>query len=325
MAPLRQRMPLSAHSLPVFFSTTTTRVISGTPTGTGSGTITIRATNSEGMADWTVDYTTAADVEAPAFSDNTGDAVDWFTGIEIATFLVPAATGNPAPTYARIGTLPDGIGFDPATRRISGTPTAAGTGTIRIRATNSAGMDDWTIAYTTVNPLALSDSDDTGLEVDCKALLVASDAGTAGNFIYEDADRGGTDTPLDGELGLGADESIISGIRRRTATVLQLNDNDNPVTFNISSYFGTGGAGNDLTIYLRTLANGEVSFPVAGNVDTRTGSMVRFTLSTEAQNLLENLASGDRIIFKTARAAAAIIRDAGVSARAGRPHGNNRR
>lgn len=35
---------------------TTTRVLSGTPLGGGSGTITIRATNSEGTADWTADY-----------------------------------------------------------------------------------------------------------------------------------------------------------------------------------------------------------------------------------------------------------------------------
>ena len=38
---------------------TTTRVISGTPTATGSGTIRIRATNTEGSDDWTVAYTIA--------------------------------------------------------------------------------------------------------------------------------------------------------------------------------------------------------------------------------------------------------------------------
>ena len=35
---------------------TSTRIISGTPTSSGSDTITIRATNSEGSVDWTVDY-----------------------------------------------------------------------------------------------------------------------------------------------------------------------------------------------------------------------------------------------------------------------------
>ena len=65
--------------------------------------------------------------------------------------------------------------------------------------------------------LVLADSDDTGLDVVAKALLVASDAATTGNFFYEDADRGGTDTPLDGELGLGDDETLISGFRRQNS------------------------------------------------------------------------------------------------------------
>ena len=42
---------------------TTTRVISGSPDDIGSGTITIRATNSQGSADWTFDYSVSA---APA-------------------------------------------------------------------------------------------------------------------------------------------------------------------------------------------------------------------------------------------------------------------
>ena len=151
-------------------------------------------------------------------------------------------------------------------------------------------------------PLTLADSDDAGLDVDAKALLVASDAGTTGNFIYEDADRGGTDTPLDGELGLGADETLISGIRRRTATLLQLNDNNNPAALDIGAYFSTGGAGNDLTIYLQTLDDGEVSFPASNSSFSRV-DQVRFTIPSDVQTLLENLVSGDRFIIKFARAA----------------------
>ena len=149
-------------------------------------------------------------------------------------------------------------------------------------------------------PLVLSDSDDTGLEVDCKALLVASDAGTVGGFFYADADRGGSDVPLDGEFGLGDDEVLISGVRRRTATILQLNDDNNPAALDIGAYFSTGGAGDDLTIYLQTSNDGEVSFP-ASNVNFSRDSQVRFTLPADAQTLLDNLADGDRWIFKLAR------------------------
>ena len=46
-----------------------TRGISGTPTGIGSGTITITATNSEGTAAWTMDYSTSAEVMTMTTTD----------------------------------------------------------------------------------------------------------------------------------------------------------------------------------------------------------------------------------------------------------------
>lgn len=128
---------------------TTNRVISGTPTATGSGTIRIRATNSQGSDDWTVTYAVSAGQVAPVFSDDIGNAQNWTQNQAIAAITVPAATGNPTPAYTVVGGLPTGISFSPTTRRISGTPSAVGSGTIRIRATNSQGSDDWTVTYTT--------------------------------------------------------------------------------------------------------------------------------------------------------------------------------
>ena len=125
----------------------TTRVISGTPTAVGTGTIRIRATNSAGTDDWTVTYSTAAALTAPVFADDTGDAQTWTRNTAITPITVPEATGDPVPTYAAVD-LPSGITFDAGTRVISGTPTTAGFGTVTITATNSAGTDDWTVAYT---------------------------------------------------------------------------------------------------------------------------------------------------------------------------------
>ena len=142
---------------------TTTRVISGTPTAVGSGTITIRASNSEGNADWTVDYATTAALAAPSFADDTGDDQSWTVNAAITDITVPAADGNPTPTYAVQGSLPAGISFNTTTRVISGTPTAAGSGTITIRASNSEGNDDWTVDYTTsTQTIAPNFADDTG-------------------------------------------------------------------------------------------------------------------------------------------------------------------
>ena len=143
--------------------TPSTRRLSGTPTAIGSGTIRIRATNSQGSDDWTVTYTTTVELTAPSFTDDTGDAQTWTQNNAITNITVPAATGSPTPSYAAVGTLPAGITFTPSTRRLSGTPTAIGSGTIRIRATNSQGSDDWTVTYTTTVELtAPSFTDDTG-------------------------------------------------------------------------------------------------------------------------------------------------------------------
>ena len=129
-----------------------------------------------------------------------------------------------------------------------------------------------------VPPLALSDFDTTGLEVDASALIEASGPGTSGNNLYADSDRGGTDTPLGGELGLGADDTVISRIRRIDGNTLQLNDDNNPSAFDIGAYFATGGAGNDLTVSLQTAAGGLVTFTAASQVETG-GNAVRVQAS----------------------------------------------
>ena len=86
---------------------------------------------------------------APSFADDTGDSQSWTVGNAISPLTVPAASGNPTPTYAVVGSLPAGLAFSTGSRRISGTPTSSGSGTIRIRATNSEGDDDWTVSYNT--------------------------------------------------------------------------------------------------------------------------------------------------------------------------------
>ena len=190
---------------------TAARVMFGAPTAAGSGTIRVRATNTEGTDDWTVAYTTAAATAAPSFTDDTGDAQSWTEDAAIASISVPEATGNPAPTYAVVGTLPGGLSFNPATRVISGTPTAVGSGTITIRATNTAGTDDWTVAYTTAAaPVAPSFTDDTG-----DAQSWTQDAAIAAITV---PDAGGTPAPtyavvgtLPGGLGFDAGTRVISG------------------------------------------------------------------------------------------------------------------
>ena len=255
-----------------------------------------------------VRLTTPDPLVAPSFADNTGDAQNWTVGTAITSISIPRATGTPDPVYSLITGGPTGINVSLPTTgadgSITGTPTEVGSATIWVRAVNSEGSANWTVVYTTVAaivPLVITDSDDTGLDVDAKALLVASAPGTVGSDPYADSDRGGTDTPLDGELGLGSTNTVISRFRRLVAAELTLNDNDSPAALDLGAYFNAGGDGNDLTIYLQTLNDGEVSFPVASQFVLGGGNFARFTLPADAQTLLNNIATGDRWIFKAAR------------------------
>ena len=58
----------------------------------------------------------------------------------------------PTPAYAVVGVLPSGLAFDDTLLTITGAPTDQGSGTITVRATNSEGSADWTIAYQTQGP-----------------------------------------------------------------------------------------------------------------------------------------------------------------------------
>ena len=153
----------SASGLPSGLSfATSTRRISGTPSSTGSGTITITATNSAGSDTYTIPYTVVAAAVAPSWIDTGGAARNWTANTAIPAFTVPAVDeGSPAPTYSASG-LPSGLSFATSTRRISGTPSSTGSGTITITATNSAGSDTYTIPYTVVAAAVAPSWTDTG-------------------------------------------------------------------------------------------------------------------------------------------------------------------
>ena len=121
---------------------------------------------------------------APNFSDDTGDAQSWIQNTAITSITVPSASGNPTPTYAVVGNLPSGINFDISSRIISGTPTAAGSGTITIRANNSQGDDDWTVNYTTASAITAP------LRPNRPTLTVIT--GTTVLAIFTDPDNGGS-------------------------------------------------------------------------------------------------------------------------------------
>ena len=143
---------------------------------------------------------------APSWTDNTGDAITGTVGTAIAAVTVPAVdAGTPDPTYVAVGALPAGVSFDATTRVLSFDEDAieAGTGTITIRATNSEGMDDWTVAYAFVLPDAAAPTAviTSPAEIDDRVTLVQfATVGVSGG-IYDTLSYGWSDGGAGGTVG----------------------------------------------------------------------------------------------------------------------------
>ena len=217
-----------------------------------------------------------------------------------------AATDRNAGVLFRAGTPTLDVGAESraVTEREAGVLFRAGNPTLDVGAEARAG------------PLVLSDWDNDGLDVEFSALIEVSGAAD----LYADSDRGGTDTPIAGELGVGPGDTALSRIRWDTGTDrLILNDNDSPGALNLGNFFNTGGAGNDLTIYVTNDA-GTNSFPVSSHLLSSAPNVVRFqNLPAALVTVLDAVSVGDRLIFSAARMSPATDREAGVLFRAGAP------
>ncbi len=105
-----------------------TRELSGTPTSAGASiNVTYTATDDDGDTDVLTFSITVAEDTMPDFDLEMIDAQNYINGITITPETLPAATdGNGALTYSIDPQGLFGLTFDPATRRLSGTPTSAG-------------------------------------------------------------------------------------------------------------------------------------------------------------------------------------------------------
>jgi PKD repeat protein len=137
----------SAAGLPAGLTLdTTTGVISGLPTASGTSVVTLSATNSSGTSTVSLTITVGATGVPPVItSPSTASGT---AGSPFPTYVI-GATG--LPTSYTAGGLPAGLTLDPITGAINGTATTAGTYVITITATNSSGVTTTTVTFV-VNP-----------------------------------------------------------------------------------------------------------------------------------------------------------------------------
>lgn len=134
-------------------SATSPIVIQGLPNGEPV-TCTMNAINSAGGGVASAPFGPVTPGVAPGFAAFAPPRATWNS----AYGYIVSATGSPAPALSvASGDLPPGLTFDAASGTIAGTPTAAGSATVRLTATNAIGTvtsGDLTIVVDAVVPAA---------------------------------------------------------------------------------------------------------------------------------------------------------------------------
>jgi len=123
----------NATGLPAGLSVNTaTGVISGTPSAAGTSSVTLSATNAAGTGSATLSLTIVASGTPAVTSALTASGT-------ASTPFSYTITATNSPTSFNAAGLPTGLSVNTATGAISGTPTAAGSYSLALSATNAAG------------------------------------------------------------------------------------------------------------------------------------------------------------------------------------------
>jgi uncharacterized protein YhjY with autotransporter beta-barrel domain len=169
---------LSAGALPAGLTLSSAGVISGTPTGSGVSSFTVRALDSLGNTG-----TRALSISIGTVSLTVNPASLPPTLVGHPYSQIVSATGGTAPyTFSIIaGALPPGLTLNPATGVISGTPTSPGAAAFTVQARDVNG-NTGTRAFT------LSNRPDPALDPDVQGLIAAQVA-SAQRFASAQADN----------------------------------------------------------------------------------------------------------------------------------------
>ena len=173
-----------------------------------------------------------------------------------------------------------------------------------------------TVTMTVKPPLLLSDYDQTGKVFDVLALIEAG----APNDIFQQSPLTARGSVLEGDIGIGPDDTYITRIRMRLdgAQIIireaDLTAGGTSAPLDIFAYLGDGGDGNDLNLDIMTLG-GSFSTPVAGNFDSAGNSAVQVRLNVPSgkHDILDDIGAGDRFIIAFWREAGEFDGDASAA------------
>ena len=150
--------------------------------------------------------------------------------------------------------------------------------------------------------LFLSDFPLTGYTPDALAVIRRTESG---NTFYRAAPRGGADTPIEGEVGIGPSNDAITWIRT-VGNRLRLNDS---TALSLTTYFNANAA--NLTIGIYTV-DGYAEFPVEGNIASAGGDFINFNVSAAFLSLLADVDVGDEFIFGVLYPAVILVTASGT-------------
>ena len=146
--------------------------------------------------------------------------------------------------------------------------------------------------------IALDDFDDSGLETDALALITAGGSADFYNsgILGSGARCAGAAGALeDGELGISADNVLICEIEWMSASRrMVLKDNDD---LDLSTYFGSGGDGADLTLYIQTAGG----LAQSNSTPQEGSNYVRFSFGPSDDSVINGIGDGTRFIVALAR------------------------
>ncbi len=202
---------ITSGSLPSGISlNTATGVLSGTTMAAGTFTVTIRATDSSSGtgAPFSASRNYTLAVAAPAISLTPGSVASGTVATSYSASI--SASGGVAPyTYSiSAGTLPAGVSLNASTGLLSGTPTAAGTFNVTIKAVDANSFSGTQAYSLVIGSATLTLTPATLANLTAEAAYSATLVAGGGTAPYTFAISGGT---LPSGLTLNAATGVLSG------------------------------------------------------------------------------------------------------------------